>query len=143
MRHVAVLSHSPTLRPFFHSMSPESVAPQTIDGFGFFGAQGPWWGWHSEMKPSEWVSDAWVSLVLDDLGITIWRNELYAEEGPKGPSQVCGARRACVCVCVCVCACVCLLVCVCVCVRACVCNCCTHCRFVLSHETTHGQLQLS
>ena len=50
------------------------------------------------MTPSEYVSDAWVSLALDDLGITVWRNELYAEEGPKGPPQV----RACTCVCVCV-----------------------------------------
>ena len=61
---------------------------QTIDGFGFFGAQGPWWGWHSQMTPAEYYSDAWVALALDDLGITVWRNELYAEEGPNGPSQV-------------------------------------------------------
>jgi O-glycosyl hydrolase len=45
---------------------------QAIDGFGFFGAQDVWWG-----NASNLYSDAWASQVLEDLGITIWRNEYY------------------------------------------------------------------
>lgn len=45
---------------------------QHIDGFGFFGAQDVWWSDDTEL-----FSDAWAELVLDDLGMTIWRNEYY------------------------------------------------------------------
>ena len=45
---------------------------QTIDGFGFFGAQNTWWSSASSL----W-SDAWGDQVISDLGITIWRNEHY------------------------------------------------------------------
>jgi len=45
---------------------------QTIDGFGFFGAQNNWWSASSSL----W-SDAWGDQVISDLGITIWRNEHY------------------------------------------------------------------
>lgn len=45
---------------------------QTIDGFGFFGAQDVWWGSAGNM----W-SDAWGEKVISDLGITIFRNEYY------------------------------------------------------------------
>ncbi len=48
---------------------------QTIDGFGFFGAQDVWWGASSDM----W-SDAWGTQVIKDLGITVWRSEYYSEE---------------------------------------------------------------
>jgi glucuronoarabinoxylan endo-1,4-beta-xylanase len=48
---------------------------QTIEGFGFFGAQDVWWGNASDM----W-SDAWGTEVINDLGLTIWRNEYYSEE---------------------------------------------------------------
>jgi glucuronoarabinoxylan endo-1,4-beta-xylanase len=48
---------------------------QTIEGFGFFGAQDVWWGNASDM----W-SDAWGTLAITDLGITMWRNEYYSEE---------------------------------------------------------------
>ena len=44
---------------------------QTIDGFGFFGAHDVWWG-----QPPDLVNTAWFDAVVDDLGITIWRNEL-------------------------------------------------------------------
>ena len=44
---------------------------QTIDGFGFFGAHDVWWG-----QPQDLVNSAWFDAVVDDLGITIWRNEL-------------------------------------------------------------------
>ena len=45
---------------------------QTIDGFGFFGAHDVWWG-----KPEDMVNADWVDAVFDDLGITIWRSEIY------------------------------------------------------------------
>jgi chitodextrinase/O-glycosyl hydrolase len=45
---------------------------QTIDGFGFFGAQDVWWS-----NPSDLWSDSWGDQVISDLGITIWRNEYY------------------------------------------------------------------
>jgi glucuronoarabinoxylan endo-1,4-beta-xylanase len=51
---------------------------QQIDGFGFFGAQGPWWS-----SADKLYSDAWGDQVINDLGITIWRNEYY----PPGTDQ--------------------------------------------------------
>ena len=48
---------------------------QTIEGFGFFGAMNSWWGSSSSM----W-SDAWGTQVINDLGMTMWRNEYYSEE---------------------------------------------------------------
>ena len=50
----------------------KSARNQTIDGFGFFGAQNTWWSGASSL----W-SDAWGDQVISDLGITIWRNEYY------------------------------------------------------------------
>ena len=44
---------------------------QFIDGFGFFGAQDVWW------SGSTLISDPWADLLISDLGVTIWRNELY------------------------------------------------------------------
>ena len=46
---------------------------QTIDGFGFFGAQDVWWG---SSSPSYFYSDAWLTKVVSDMGMTMWRNEL-------------------------------------------------------------------
>lgn len=45
---------------------------QTIDGFGFFGAYDVWWNSANNM----W-NDAWGEKVINDLGITIWRNEYF------------------------------------------------------------------
>jgi glucuronoarabinoxylan endo-1,4-beta-xylanase len=50
----------------------KSQRHQTIDGFGFFGAQNTWWS----SSASLW-SDAWGDQVISDLGISIWRNEHY------------------------------------------------------------------
>lgn len=50
----------------------KSVQHQTIDGFGFFGAMDSWWS-----SPSTLWSDAWGDQIINDLGITIWRNEYY------------------------------------------------------------------
>ncbi|HEY5744927.1 MAG TPA: T9SS type A sorting domain-containing protein [Chryseolinea sp.] len=50
----------------------KSVQHQTIDGFGFFGPMNSWWS-----SPSTLWSDAWGDQIINDLGITIWRNEYY------------------------------------------------------------------
>jgi glucuronoarabinoxylan endo-1,4-beta-xylanase len=49
-----------------------STTYQTIDGFGFFGAHDVWWGSAADM-----VNEDWVRLVIDDLGLTLWRNEYF------------------------------------------------------------------
>jgi glucuronoarabinoxylan endo-1,4-beta-xylanase len=51
---------------------------QTIEGFGFFGARDVWWSDRGKL-----VDPAWASLVIDDLGLTMWRNEYY----PPGSEQ--------------------------------------------------------
>jgi glucuronoarabinoxylan endo-1,4-beta-xylanase len=51
---------------------------QTIDGFGFFGAQDDWWG-----KSSDMWSEDWGNLVIKDLGLSIWRSEYYSEEAKQ------------------------------------------------------------
>lgn len=56
---------------------------QTIEGFGFFGANDVWWGSAANM----W-NDAWGEKVISDLGITIWRNEIYPPSIP-GATQDC------------------------------------------------------
>lgn len=48
---------------------------QTIEGFGFFGAQDVWWN-----NASALWSDAWGNQVINDLGLTMWRSEYYSEE---------------------------------------------------------------
>jgi len=50
---------------------------QKIDGFGFFGPSKVWWG---SADPAAFYNDQWLDLVLNDLGLTIHRNEYYAEE---------------------------------------------------------------
>jgi glucuronoarabinoxylan endo-1,4-beta-xylanase len=60
-----------------------STKYQTIDGFGFFGARDAWWG-----APGTLVDPAWARLVIDDLGLTLWRNEYY----PSGDAD--GAQDA-------------------------------------------------
>jgi O-glycosyl hydrolase len=49
----------------------KSIKYQTIDGFGFFGANDVWW----KDAASMW-NDAWAEMAISDLGITIWRNEI-------------------------------------------------------------------
>jgi len=55
---------------------------QTIDGFGIFGGMDTWWG-----KPEGLYSDQWGDQVLDDLGITIWRNEYYPPATANSPQD--------------------------------------------------------
>lgn len=53
-----------------------SVKYQTIEGFGFFGAYDVWWG-----SGAMW-NDAWGDKIISDLGLTIWRNELFPPATP-------------------------------------------------------------
>ncbi len=53
----------------------KSVKYQTIEGFGFFGAFDVWWG------TTMW-NDAWGEKVISDLGISIWRNEIFPPSIP-------------------------------------------------------------
>jgi len=50
---------------------------QTIEGFGFFGAADVWWA-----SPALMWNDAWGEKVINDLGITIWRNEIFPPATP-------------------------------------------------------------
>jgi O-glycosyl hydrolase len=45
---------------------------QTIEGFGFFGGMSVYWSSEADL-----YSDAWAEMVLGDMGLTMWRNELY------------------------------------------------------------------
>ncbi len=58
-----------------------TVKYQTIDGFGFFGGADVWWS-----SPTAVWNDTWGEKVISDLGITIWRNELFPPSIP-GASQ--------------------------------------------------------
>jgi len=54
----------------------KSVKYQSIDGFGFFGANDVWWA-----SQNLW-NEAWADKVINDLGITIWRNEWFPPSIP-------------------------------------------------------------
>lgn len=56
----------------------KSTKYQTIEGFGFFGAADVWWG----AAESMW-NDAWGEKVINDLGITMWRNEIVPPSTPE------------------------------------------------------------
>jgi hypothetical protein len=55
---------------------------QTVEGFGFFGAQNNYWGDDADL-----VDERWVRLVIDDLGLSMWRNELYPPEDDRVPQD--------------------------------------------------------
>ncbi len=58
-------------------ISPD-VTYQTIEGFGFFGAHDVWWGDHENLWNREWAE-----MVITDLGISMWRNEIYPPSTPE------------------------------------------------------------
>ena len=55
---------------------------QTIEGFGFFGAYDVWWE-----SPDKMWNDSWGDMVISDLGITIWRNEISPSSTPGSPQD--------------------------------------------------------
>lgn len=60
----------------------KSTKYQTIDGFGFFGAADVWWA-----SPTAMWNDAWAEKVISDLGLTIWRNEVYPPSVQGSPQD--------------------------------------------------------
>ena len=60
----------------------KSIKFQTIDGFGFFGAADVWWADSKTL----W-DDAWGEKVVSDLGITIWRNEVWPSSTSSNPQD--------------------------------------------------------
>ena len=48
----------------------KDISHQTIEGMGFFGAMDTWW-------ENRFFDAEWIDTVLLDLGITMWRNEVY------------------------------------------------------------------
>ena len=49
---------------------------QVIDGFGFFGSRTVWW----DSNPQNHFTEKWGRMIIEDLGLTIWRNEYYPAE---------------------------------------------------------------
>jgi glucuronoarabinoxylan endo-1,4-beta-xylanase len=47
---------------------------QTMDGFGAFGGRDAWW---MSSSASYFYNDDWLTLMIDSLGMTIWRNEYF------------------------------------------------------------------
>ncbi len=55
-------------------MIDRSTTYQEIEGFGFFGAKDVWW---NSSDPNYFFDDQWLTQIIYDLGVTLWRNELY------------------------------------------------------------------
>lgn len=55
-----------------------NITYQTIDGFGFFGARDVWWTGNE----GNLITEEWAQMIIEDLGVTIWRNEYYPPEEP-------------------------------------------------------------
>lgn len=60
----------------------KTIRFQIIEGFGFFGAYDVWWA-----NPDRMWNDSWGDMVISDLGITIWRNEIYPSSAPGAPQD--------------------------------------------------------
>ncbi len=61
---------------------------QIIEGFGMFGGADVWW------SSSEAVLDqAWTHQVIDDLGISMWRNEYYPDASAAAPQDADWAKQ--------------------------------------------------
>jgi glucuronoarabinoxylan endo-1,4-beta-xylanase len=60
-----------------------SQTRQTIDGFGFFGSRTVLW----EPGQQHHFTQAWGRKIIEDLGLTIWRNEYYPPETGLSPQD--------------------------------------------------------
>jgi O-glycosyl hydrolase len=65
----------------------KTVTYQTIDGFGFFGAADVWWA-----TQNLW-NDEWGDKIINDLGITIWRNEWAPPSTPTSAQDADWAKQ--------------------------------------------------
>jgi len=62
----------------------QAIQYQTIDGFGAHGARNVYWS-----NPATWYTDAWLDLIINDLGLTITRNVYH----PPGSDTTFEAQR--------------------------------------------------
>ena len=77
------LTPKPTPELAIRATIDRAITYQTIDGFGFFGAKSVWW----EGNRDNLYSDDWATQVIKDMGITIWRTELYPPSTPTVPQD--------------------------------------------------------
>ena len=54
---------------------------QSIEGFGFFGAADAW------RNQATVLNTTWSQMVIDDLGITMWRNQYYPTATADAPQD--------------------------------------------------------
>jgi len=83
--HVSLVDITPTSAELTLNIAP-SVTFQTMEGFGFFGARAVWWN-PVPFDPNRslplyaggapMTDTEWIDFILLDLGITMWRNEIY------------------------------------------------------------------
>ena len=59
------------------------ITHQTIDGFGLFGARSVWWDGNRDHL----FSEEWARMIIEDLGVTIWRNEYYPAATSNSPQD--------------------------------------------------------
>jgi glucuronoarabinoxylan endo-1,4-beta-xylanase len=60
-----------------------NITHQVIDGFGFFGARSVWWDGNRDNL----FSEEWARMIIEDLGVTIWRNEYYPPQTSLSPQD--------------------------------------------------------
>ncbi len=70
---LAALAAWPTASQAADLTIDRATTYQTIEGFGFFGGADVWWS-----SASKVLDQAWTDKVIDDLGMSMWRNEYYA-----------------------------------------------------------------
>ncbi|MCL2664362.1 MAG: hypothetical protein FWE82_01990, partial [Defluviitaleaceae bacterium] len=70
---IVAIDLNPPARPVNINLDLDTTY-QTIEGFGFFGSMNVWW---SGNNPNTYYNQAWIDQILFDLGITMWRNEVY------------------------------------------------------------------
>ena len=66
----------------------KAVKYQTIQGFGFFGGHDVWWANSSDV----W-NQAWGEKVITDLGITMWRTEIFPPSTPTDAQDADWAKQ--------------------------------------------------
>jgi len=93
---ICIRDTDPGPHPATLTLNP-GVTHQTMDGFGFFGSRNVWW---SGRDPNTYYNDQWIKWVLEDLGLTMWRNnveptypEPHSERGIPGTDNNWGVTQ--------------------------------------------------
>lgn len=84
---VAALLHAPPVLAADVTID-RTKKHQTIEGFGFFGGADVWWS-----TPEAVLDPAWCTMVVDDLGLTLWRNEYYPIATADAPQDADWAKQ--------------------------------------------------